>query len=102
MKTILRFLIFLLVASVCSAASFTIKWTDRNPSSRVTGFILERAPAGPSGYVTWTVIAMTGVSVRSFVDTGLSSNTMYQYRVRTYNATQTSPNSNIVAKVTRR
>src|SRR4051812_9390902 len=103
MKKLLSFLLFALAASVCSAtASFTIRWSDQNPNSRINGFVLERAPAGPPEYVVWTIIATTGPSVKSFVDTGLADNTMYQYRVKTYNSSISSKYSNIVAKVTPR
>jgi hypothetical protein len=55
------------------------------------GFKIERSLNGSSG---WSQIATTGINILTFTNTGLSSNTRYYYRVRSYNRLGDSAYSN--------
>jgi len=55
------------------------------------GFKIERSLNGNNG---WNQIATTGINVHTFTDTGLTSNTRYYYRVRSYNRLGNSAYSN--------
>ena len=68
-------------ASGISASQINLVWIDN--SSDETGFRIERK-TGPGG--TYAEIATVGANVTSYNNTGLSSSTLYYYRVRATNA----------------
>lgn len=72
-----------LVWSSATATSVTIRWTD--PVTTATGFNVERAP-GSSGGVFTLVGTVTPATTTVFVNTGLTKNTTYRYRVRAFKA----------------
>ena len=57
------------------------------------GFKIERSLSSGSG---WSQIATTGINIHTFTNTGLTSNTRYYYRVRSYNRLGNSAYSNTV------
>jgi hypothetical protein len=57
------------------------------------GFKIERSLNGSSG---WAQISTTGINIHTFTNTGLTSNTRYYYRVRSYNRLGDSAYSNTV------
>lgn len=83
-----------LTAASVTKSRITLAWTDA--SSNETGFKIERSLNG----ATWTQIATTGANVATYSNTGLSSNTLYYYRVRAYNAAGNSAYSNVVSAKT--
>ena len=87
-----------LTATAGSGATWNtinLKWTD-NANSEV-GFKIERgtASAGP-----FTQIATNAASDITYTDSGLSANTTYYYRVRTYNGNGNSLYSNTASSPT--
>lgn len=69
-----------LTATAVSSAQINLTWTDN--STDETGFKIERK-TGINGL--WTQIATVGANVTNFSNTGLTANTTYYYRVRSYN-----------------
>ena len=67
-----------LAASGISETAISLGWADN--ASTETGYRIERKP-GPAGQSTYTTIANLGVNANSYTDTGLTSNTSYDYRV---------------------
>jgi len=64
-------------------------WQDM--STNETGFAIERK-LGTAG--TYGQIASVGANITSYQDTGLVSGSQYCYRVKAFNATQSSAYSN--------
>jgi hypothetical protein len=62
-----------------SGTSVTFGWTDT--STTETGFEVQRAVAG-----VWATIGETAKNVVTYTDTGLTSGTLYSYRVRALGA----------------
>jgi fibronectin type 3 domain-containing protein len=60
-----------------TASSIELRWTDR--SNNETGFEVYRSLSPNSGY---SLLHTTGANATSYVDGGLSSGTIYYYRVR--------------------
>src|SRR5207249_603523 len=83
-----------LTATTSSASEIDLNWTDN--SSDETACLIERSTGGTA----FTQITVVGTNVTSFADTGLTSNTKYQYRVRSYNADGDSAYSNTVSATT--
>lgn len=83
-----------LIATVLSANRIDLKWTDA--ANNEDGFKIERSPNG----TTFTEIATVGANVTAYSNTGLTCNTFYHYRVRSYNATANSAYSNTAKKKT--
>ena len=80
-----------LAAVALSATQIKLTWTDN--ANNETGFRVYRSLDG----VTFTEVAKLNlVNVTTFTNTGLTSNTTYYYRVRSYNDAGTSANSNTV------
>ena len=84
-------------ASAITPAGFTANWSN---SSGATGYRLDVSTSGTfdsfvTGYQDLTVGNVTSKSV-----SGLSANSTYYYRVRTYTAEGTSGNSNFITVVT--
>jgi carboxypeptidase T len=87
-----------LVATVISRSQINLAWTDN--SSNETGFRIQRCKG--STCTNFTQIASAGANVKSYSNTGLSTNTTYRYRVYAYNTAGNSAYSNIVAATTLR
>ncbi|HWA28132.1 MAG TPA: immunoglobulin domain-containing protein [Lacunisphaera sp.] len=66
-----------LTASGASSTTVNLSWSDL--SADETGFVIERA-VGAAG--TFAQVGTTGANTSSYVDTGLTANTTYNYRVR--------------------
>ena len=81
-------------ASALGSGSIGLAWSDN--SADETGFRLERSLDGSN----WSLRANLGANVTGYTDTGLASNTTYLYRVRAFNATETSGWSNVASATT--
>lgn len=68
-------------AAAISRSQINLTWTDT--SSNETGFAIERSKSATTGF---SQIATVGAGVTTYPSTGLSRNTTYYYRVRSYNA----------------
>lgn len=68
-----------LSATAISTSRIDLAWTDN--SATEDGFKIERSPAGAG---TWAQIDTVGAGVVTYSNTGLTSNTGYDYRVRAY------------------
>jgi len=75
-----------LVATAISSSQINLTWRDN--SNHETGFKIERK-TGASG--TYAQITTVGANVAAYSNTGLTANTTYYYRVRSYS---TAGNSN--------
>ena len=75
------------------SSSLTVNWIDG--ATNETNTILERSTDGTN----FNVIATLGVNVTSFNETGLVPNTLYYYRVKALNSTESSAYS-AVASIT--
>lgn len=82
-----------LTASPASSTQINLSWTDT--SSVELGFKIERSPNG----TTWTPIMTTTANVTTYANTGLTCNTTYYYRVRSYNRSN-SAYSNVASATT--
>jgi hypothetical protein len=87
-----------LSAAANSTSQITVTWIDRSTNEQ--GFRLERG-TGNGRSLTFVEIAALGANAQSYVDTGVTSNTSYTYRVRAFNGGGTSPYSNTVSVKTR-
>lgn len=78
-----------------SPTSITLTWTL--PSGTLTSVIVERAAtvAGP-----FSIISTLGGSVSTYIDTGLTANLNYSYRVKAMNTFGVSPYSAVVSAMT--
>jgi len=85
---------YFLISASLFAGQVTVSWTDN--STNETGFKVERSPDG----VTFTPLATVGANVTSYVDNDLVAATKYWYRVCAFNATTSSPYSNITSLTT--
>jgi autotransporter-associated beta strand protein len=77
-----------LVASAASASSIQLNWSDN--ANDETGYIVERSLTTGSGF---TQVASLAAGTVSHTDLGLSSDTLYFYRVRAVNAIGSSASS---------
>ncbi|CAG0937770.1 immune inhibitor A [Thermoflexales bacterium] len=82
-----------LTASPASSTQINLSWTDT--SSVETGFKIERSPNG----TTWTPIMTTTANVTTYANTGLTCDTTYYYRIRSYNRSN-SAYSNVASATT--
>ncbi|HXO84923.1 MAG TPA: fibronectin type III domain-containing protein, partial [Gemmatimonadales bacterium] len=82
----------LVTAPVAGLPRLQLTWTDN--ASDEQGFRIERAPdvGGTAG--TYVQIASVAANVATYINTGLTAETRYWYRVRAYNAIGTSGYSN--------
>lgn len=74
-----------LSATAVSGSRIDLSWTDT--ATDEDGFTVERSPAGIG---TWAQIATTDADVTVYADTGLTTDTAYDYRVRAVNTGGTS------------
>jgi fibronectin type 3 domain-containing protein len=79
----------LVVTVPSTRGQLVLSWNDN--SSNEDGFRIERSNNGSSG---WTAIATNAMNARSFTNSGLTSNTRYYYRVRSFNRLGNSAYSN--------
>jgi hypothetical protein len=82
-----------LSGSAPSASSIRLGWVDN--SGNEDGFKIERLQGS-----TWTQVAVVGVNVTTWQDTGLTAATTYSYRVRAYNGGGDSAYSNTASATT--
>ncbi|ABB32694.1 Protein of unknown function DUF2341 [Geobacter metallireducens RCH3] len=76
-----------LTATVLSNTSVKVDWTDN--STNEDGFRIERKLTSEG---IWAEVGTVGANVTTFTDTGLTANSTYYYRVRSYNALNGSSN----------
>ena len=84
------------LATATNSSQIALEWDD--VSNNETGFKIERR-TGTGG--TWAQIATVGANTESYLDSGLASNTYYQYRIRSYNDVGNSSYSNIDSSTTK-
>ena len=72
----------------------SLTWNDN--SSNETGFRIQRSTDG----TIFTLIATVGANITSYLDTGLTASTKYNYRVRAYTSGVNSAFSNITSATT--
>jgi chitodextrinase len=78
-----------LSATATSSSQINLAWTDN--SNNEDGFKIERK-TGSGG--TYSEIATVGAGVTTYNNTGLTANTQYYYRIRSYNSAGNSSYSN--------
>ncbi len=84
-----------LTLSLRTASYAIMTWKDN--SNNELGFYVERSTNGGD---TWTQIAQTAANTATYRNTGLTTKTTYWYRVRAFNASGTSPYSNVLSVTT--
>jgi PKD repeat protein len=87
-----------LTASAISTSQVNLAWTDN--ASNEDGFKVERCSG--NNCTNFTQVATVGANVRNYSNTGLNKNTVYTYRVRSYNSVGNSGYSNTAAARTLR
>ena len=87
-----------LTASATSTSQINLAWTDN--ALNEDGFKIERCSG--NNCTNFAQIATVGANVRNYSSTGLSKNTVYTFRVRSYNSFGDSGYSNIAAARTLR
>jgi titin len=83
-----------LTASPLSSSQVEVAWSDNAQTE--TGYSIERSTDG----TTFTLLATVGADATSFLDTGLTTQTTYWYRVQAFNAAGDSDYSNTSAGMT--
>lgn len=82
-------------ATTVNSSVIQLNWADK--SHNETGFKLERKdPVN----LNWTEIAVISQNTKTYLDTGLTQNTLYSYRIRSFNQVGNSQYSNIVSTTT--
>jgi hypothetical protein len=79
---------------VPAESSLTVNWSDN--ATNETNYVLERS----TDATNFTVIATLGANVTSYNQTALTPNTLYYYRVKATNATDSSVYSEIASLTT--
>lgn len=82
-------------ASAVSAAEITVTWTDN--ADNELGFFIERSLDGTGG---WVQVGSTGPDTVFFIDTDLTPDSIYFYRVQAFNSTGASSYSTVVSSAT--
>jgi hypothetical protein len=77
-------------AQTASVNRLSLRWRDN--SGDENGFRIERCQG--AGCSDFAPVAVVGVNITSFTDTGLERNTTYNYRVRAFNSAGESAPSN--------
>ncbi|MCI0392470.1 MAG: fibronectin type III domain-containing protein, partial [Acidobacteria bacterium] len=85
-----------LTGNVASASGINLSWQDK--SNNEQGFRIERCLG--AGCVSLMQIAEVGPNTTTFSDTGLSTNSIYRYRVRAFNGAGNSSYSNSIERKT--
>jgi acid phosphatase type 7 len=85
-----------LTATAVSRSQIKLAWTDR--AGNESGFGIERSSDG----LTFSQIATVGANVVVYLNTGLTANKTYKYRVRAFNAAGNSAYSNTASATTLR
>lgn len=83
-----------LTATAVSSYAIRLNWTDTLTNE--DGFKIERSPDN----ITFTQISMVGPDITSTLDTNLSAETDYYYRIKGYNSAGNSDYSNVVSATT--
>jgi hypothetical protein len=84
-----------LTATNTTAYANTLSWNAPSTFLAITNYTLQRSPDNS----TWTTIFTS--STRTYVDTGLTQNTTYYYRVLANTAVNSGPYSSVVTQATR-
>jgi hypothetical protein len=84
-----------LTATNTNAYTNTLSWTAPASVLAITNYSLQRSPDNS----TWTTIFTS--STRTYVDSGLTQNTTYYYRVRANTAVNSGPYSTVSTQATR-
>jgi YVTN family beta-propeller protein len=84
-----------LTATSASENRIDLSWTD--DSSDELGFKIERRRSGDT---TYQQIAKVGTNITTYRDADLSSNTTYQYRIRSYNEAADSSYTSVAGATT--
>ncbi len=93
-----------LQVSTLSSTQIQLNWQDN--SNNEQGFKIERRTNLPIvityaiGVNDFVQIAIVSANINTYTDSGLSSNTLYEYRVRAYNSAGNSAYSNIADTTT--
>jgi len=80
-----------LAAKALGGTSIGLSWADT--SDNETGFRIERSRSGG----IWSSLVTLGANATSFTDSRLLRNTLYAYRVSSYNAAGQSPHSTVAS-----
>jgi fibronectin type 3 domain-containing protein len=83
-----------LAATAVSSVQVNLSWSDN--SNNETGFKIERSTGGGA----FTQVAIASANVTQFVDTGLTANTQYAYRIRATNAAGDSSYTSVASAAT--
>ena len=81
-------------ATAVSSSRINLAWTDN--SANETGFKIQRSSNG----INFSLLAQVGPNVTTYNNTGLNPSTKYQYRVSSYNGSNSSAFSNIASATT--
>ena len=84
-----------LIATALSSTQIKLTWLDN--STKESGFKIERKLHSST---QWVEAAEASANVTTFTDTGLDSNTTYDYRIRAYNSYGYSGYSNVASATT--
>ena len=84
-----------LAATTVSSSAIDLSWADN--SNDESDFEIERSPGGSNSFAN---IGSVGANVTTYSDSGLSSDTTYDYRVRATNGSGNSNYSNIATATT--